>query len=41
MGKGKSDEIMRICSSQELFENTSVDDMMSLFSIQKEQLAVM
>lgn len=41
MGKDKSDEIMRICSSQELFENTSVDDMMSLFSIQKEQLAVM
>ncbi len=41
MEKNKSSQILHICSSQELFENTSVDDMMSLLSSQQKQLAAM
>jgi 2-methylcitrate dehydratase PrpD len=41
MEKHKSSQILHICSSQELFENTSVDDMMSLLSSQQKQLAAM
>jgi 2-methylcitrate dehydratase len=41
MSKEQANQIIHICSSQELFENVSVDDMMSLFYSQQEQLAAM
>jgi len=41
MSEQQTEQIIRVCSSQKLFENTSVDDMMSLFYSQQKQLAAM
>ena len=41
MSEQQTEQIIRVCSSQKLFENTSVDDMMSLFFSQQKQLAAM
>jgi 2-methylcitrate dehydratase len=40
MSNNQARKILEVCSSQELFENTSVDDMMSLFYIQHKHLDV-